>query len=53
MTNQEKLRIENGIQCPECYGVKINNRYENKHSNNHIGWECQECGCNWSENKYK
>jgi hypothetical protein len=39
---QEQLRIVTGIQCPECYGVRVlaitTPRYR---------FECQECDTQW------
>lgn len=39
-----------GWQCPECYGIQINNKYNRFHSaTTPVGFECQECGNYWSK----
>jgi hypothetical protein len=47
MNTQEQLRIQAGLQCPECYGVRITKRSRQPHEPQ--GFQCEECGCNWSE----
>ena len=47
---QYKVRVTRGIQCPECSGVMIKNRDD--HCGKLIGWECIECGCNWSSDYF-
>lgn len=44
---QEKRRIETGIQCPECWGVAIQTR-RSRFQANIEGFLCIECGCQWS-----
>lgn len=41
-------RIENGWQCPECYGVNVECRY-NRFQAKPEGFQCNDCGCNWSQ----
>lgn len=36
-----------GLQCPECFGVRITTRRD-RGSDQVRGWQCEECGCNWS-----
>lgn len=43
----ERVRIKAGWQCPECYGVRIVLRERQQHEPQ--GFQCEECGCNWSE----
>jgi predicted RNA-binding Zn-ribbon protein involved in translation (DUF1610 family) len=45
--SQEQKRIEMGWQCPECSSVKVIGRY-NRLQAKPEGFECQNCGCNWS-----
>lgn len=47
---QERIRIERGLQCPECYGAQTYCRYSllTKQDDTH-SFECRDCGCNWSE----
>ena len=47
---QAALRIRQGIQCPECWGVSIRPRREFAHGDRVIGFQCQECGCQWTIN---
>jgi hypothetical protein len=41
-----------GWQCPECYGIQIETRRV-RHSDHVIGFQCNECGCNWSKEQCK
>ena len=47
---QRAARVKGGLQCPECYGVRINRRQ--RHPHDPQAYECAECGCNWSDNYY-
>jgi ribosomal protein L37AE/L43A len=47
-STQEKLRIQQGLQCPECSGVRIDSR----RSIGESGWLCTECGCQWTPSLY-
>lgn len=40
-------RVESGIQCPECYGVRITTR-RLPTADKVEGFSCDECGCQWS-----
>jgi len=42
--SQEKRRIEQGLQCPECHGVRIE---WHKIQHNPTQYACLECGCQW------
>ena len=42
---QERLRVNMGLQCPECHGVNINTPQRQQH-------ECQDCGCLWDRYYY-
>lgn len=44
--NQEAARIASGMQCPECFGVRIVTNYV-PHIAAPDGFGCQECGCQW------
>jgi len=40
LTCEEKVRIRQGWQCPECFGSSVNTRSRG-------AFQCQECGCQW------
>lgn len=42
---QATARVQDGWQCPECYGVQINTRRVSIGDPRVIGFECHECGC--------
>jgi uncharacterized Zn finger protein len=50
LTQDENCRIENGLQCPECWGPNTHCRYRllTKDSDP-VKYECDDCGCNWSK----
>jgi hypothetical protein len=39
-------RVGAGLQCPECYGVRITCRHVQPHDPR--AYQCEECGCNWT-----
>jgi hypothetical protein len=41
---QEAARIRLGWQCPECFGVNIENRMS-RFQAQPIGFLCADCGC--------
>lgn len=41
---QEAARIRLGWQCPECFGVNIENRMS-RFQAQPIGFTCNDCGC--------
>jgi transposase-like protein len=43
-------RVRIGLQCPECFGVNIQTR-ETRFDAQPIGWQCQDCGCQWTRDK--
>jgi len=43
---QEYLRIKAGFQCPECFGVNIE---EGQMYWGKDGFQCTDCGCWWTE----
>jgi hypothetical protein len=45
--DQTTLRAQAGLQCPECFGVRIAVR-EDRFGLKPRGWLCEECGCQWS-----
>lgn len=51
MDSQQQRRIEMGLQCPECYGVNVNGRND-RFQASAVGFECQDCGCNWAKNYF-
>lgn len=46
-TTQQDLRIAQGIQCPECYGIDIELR-KDKFGYRIAGFLCVDCGCQWT-----
>lgn len=44
---QEAARIQHNIQCPECFGVRVSARMSRFQAQPE-GWQCEECGCQWS-----
>ena len=40
---EEKRRIRAGLQCPECYGVRVLTLHGTKTGK----YQCNECGCLW------
>jgi transcription initiation factor TFIIIB Brf1 subunit/transcription initiation factor TFIIB len=42
---QERLRVNMGLQCPECSGVRVD-------SPQHGRFICTECGCQWGRHYY-
>ena len=51
LTPEERRRAYNGIQCPECYGVRIEDGHGYRD-----GWRaflCVECGCQWDAGMYR
>jgi hypothetical protein len=42
---QERLRVNMGLQCPECHGVNIQTPERQSH-------QCQDCGCQWDRRYY-
>jgi hypothetical protein len=41
----ERLRVNMGWQCPECFGPNIKMPKRQHH-------ECQDCGCQWDRRYY-
>jgi hypothetical protein len=41
----ERLRVNMGWQCPECFGPNV----ETPERQQHI---CQDCGCQWDRYRY-
>ncbi len=39
-----------GWQCPECYGVQVQQEQSRFEANTHR-FVCNECGCQWSNNQ--
>jgi hypothetical protein len=48
---QRVARINGGLQCPECYGVRTSHRQRLPHEPR--AYECADCGCNWSDDYYR
>lgn len=42
---QEQIRIDLGMQCPECYGVNIATAPRQPHERHEH--QCNDCGCMW------
>ena len=40
-------RVALGWQCPECFGVRIDTQPRQPHDPHR--YQCQECGCQWTE----
>jgi hypothetical protein len=38
-------RIDLGLQCPECFGVRTQLQPRQPHDRH--CYQCQECGCEW------
>jgi hypothetical protein len=47
----ERLRVNAGIQCPECFGVQVLPR-QDRFDASPTGFLCPECGCQWDRNYY-
>lgn len=43
--SEERMRVNMGLQCPECHSVDIGHRSRSS-------YECRECGCNWDRRYY-
>jgi len=41
----ERLRVNMGWQCPECFGPNVSTPVRQQH-------ECQDCGCRWDRYRY-
>ena len=46
---QEQERIIAGLQCPECWSANINPRHERVYADRVVGFQCQDCGCQWTK----
>lgn len=46
VSEQERLRIAHGLQCPECFGPRISARNDRFYG--FSGFLCEECGCQFS-----
>jgi len=45
---ETNARIKAGLQCPECYGVRINCKEDSYGGGRSFDrFECQECGAQW------
>lgn len=42
-----RARVKAGLQCPECYGVRVSLR-QTRFDPPPTGYLCDECGCQWS-----
>jgi ribosomal protein L37AE/L43A len=41
----ERLRVNMGWQCPECYGPNVKTPQRGRHV-------CTDCGCQWDRSYY-
>jgi transposase-like protein len=45
ITQPKRLRVNMGLQCPECHGVNIQTPERQS-------YQCQDCGCQWDHRYY-
>ena len=48
----ERLRVNMGWQCPECFGGNIETTARGPGGAREQQHVCQECGCQWDRYRY-
>lgn len=48
LTKQERLRVNLGMQCPECSNVNVEENGQ-QHARSFL---CTDCGCQWDREYY-